>query len=100
LIAEHLIDDDTLYGPAVLLREEGGRMARDLALLIKVEPLPSETPIASLQQVASRIGESGYPIRAHTNFEAMAQQRADYASCVSALADNLGRPMATLIRQG
>src|SRR5207245_11035762 len=38
LIAEHCIDDDALYGPAILLRDEGLRMGRDLASLAGVKP--------------------------------------------------------------
>jgi hypothetical protein len=34
-----------------------------------------------------------------TNFEAMAQQRADHMSCVDALAQHLGKASTVLVRQ-
>ena len=99
LIAEHLLDDDSLYGPAVLLREEGARMARELALIIGLEPKPSLTPIAELDQLQQRLAGSGYALRRGSDLEAMADQRAVHMSCVDALAEHLGKPSGVLIRQ-
>ena len=99
LIAEHLIDDDGLYGAAVLLREEGARMARELALIIGLKPAPPRSAGPELDQLAERLKTSGYGLRADPNYLAMAKQRADYMSCVDALAEHLGRPSAVLIRQ-
>jgi hypothetical protein len=99
LIAEHLIDDDSLYGPAVLLREEGARMARELAVMVSVEPKPAETPIAALKQLEERLESSGYALRSNRNLEALASQRSDHMSCVNALAEHLGRPTTVLVRQ-
>jgi hypothetical protein len=48
--------------------------------------------------LADRLATSGYKIRPDPNFLAMARQRADYMSCVDALAEHLGRPSAVLIR--
>ena len=99
LIAEHLIDDDRLYGPAVLLREEGTRMARELALIIGLEPQAATANDTELAQLASRLASSGYPLRANPDLRAMAAQRADHMVCVNALAEHLGRPSPVLIRQ-
>lgn len=99
LIAEHLIDDDSLYGPAVLMREEGARMARELALIIGVKPKQAPTATAELDQLAKRLSTSGYPLRSNPNLQAMATQRAEHMSCVAALADHLGKPTAVLVRQ-
>jgi hypothetical protein len=99
LIAEHLIDDDKVYGPAVLLREEGARMARELAIEIGLSPIDAPTDEAELQQLAARLASSGYPLRANPNLSAMAKQRAEHMSCVNALAQHLGRPTTALIRQ-
>ena len=99
LIAEHLIDDDGLYGPAVLLREEGTRMARELARQVNVEPKPVHTEAIELEQVEKRLAGSGYPIRQSRNLDTMAAQRSDHMSCVNALAEHLGRPTAVLMRQ-
>jgi len=99
LISEHLIDDDRLYGAAVLLREEGARMARELALIVGLEPIDAGTDETELSQLAARLATSGYPLRAVANLQAMAKQRAEHMSCVNALAQHLGRPTAVLIRQ-
>jgi Ion channel len=99
LIAEHLIDDDSLYGPAVLLREEGARMGRELAMIIGVEPKQTHTATAELEQLAKRLSTSGYPLRTNPNLQAMATQRSEHMSCVAALADHLGKPTAVLVRQ-
>jgi hypothetical protein len=99
LIAEHLIDDDRLYGPAVLLREEGAGMARELALIVGLEPVETSNEEAHLSQLAARLATSGYALRASPNLQAMAKQRAEHMSCVNALAGHLGRPTAVLIRQ-
>jgi hypothetical protein len=99
LIAEHLLDDERLYGPAILLREEGARMARELALIIGLEPKPVQTSPAELEQVAQRLAGSGYSLRKGANLQAMAMQRSEHMSCVEALAEHLGRPTAVLIRQ-
>jgi len=99
LIAEHLIDDEALFGPAVLLREEGARMARELALMINLTPTKASTATADLQQLFARLSESGYPVRKDANFEAMAEQRGEHMSCVDALAQHLGKPTTVLVRQ-
>jgi uncharacterized membrane protein YecN with MAPEG domain len=99
LLAEHLIAEDDLYGPAVLLREEGARMARELALMISVEPVPSKTDPAELEQAQERLASSGYPLRRNPSLTAMAGQRAEHMSCVDALAAHLGRPTTVLVRQ-
>ena len=99
LISEHLIDDDALYGPAILLREEGTRMARELAQIINLRPKPSATSVAELEQLRQRLSGSGYSLRSDPNLEAMAEQRAEHMSCVDALAEHLGKPPAPVIRQ-
>ena len=99
LIAEHLIEDDRLYGPAILLREEGARMARELALISSLQPKEFKTDPAELAQLAQRLATSGYPIRKGANLTAMARQRDEHMSCVEAIADHLGRPTTILIRQ-
>ncbi|NUR44919.1 MAG: hypothetical protein HOP91_02015 [Sphingomonas sp.] len=99
LISEHLIGDESLYGPAVLLREEGARMARELAQIINLRPKSSATSVVELEQLGQRLSGSGYSLRSDPNLEAMAEQRAEHMSCVDALAEHLGKPSAVLIRQ-
>jgi hypothetical protein len=99
LISEQLIDDDSLYGPAILLREEGTKMAKELALIAQLAPAESRTGEIELQQLATRLETSGYPLRAGYNLSAMASQRSDYMSCVDAIAAHLGRASTILVRQ-
>ena len=99
LIAEHLIDDDKLYGPAVLLREEGSRMAVELATMINLDRKVTATSVAELEQVAQRLESSSYGLRPDRNLEAMAKQRSEQMAFVDALAEHLGRPSTMLIRQ-
>jgi hypothetical protein len=76
------LDDQSLRGAAALLREEGTRMARELAGVIGLQPRSSD-----------------YSMRADADFKAIADQRAKYRSCVDALANHLGKPTAVLVRQ-
>jgi len=99
LIAEYLIDDDKLFGPAVLLRDEGSRMATELAHVIGLRPKEAKTEPAEISQLIARLESSGYSLRSAPNVEAMAQHRADHMSCVEALAAHLGRPATVLVRQ-
>lgn len=99
LLAEQCIDDDRLRGAAVLLREEGASMARELARIIGLRPAPASGDEAELRQAADRLHGSGYRLRATPDFAAMASQRGQYQSCVKALAEHLGKPSAPLVRQ-
>lgn len=99
LMAEHCIDDDSLFGPSVLLRDEGLRMGGELARLAGVKPKEVTVDEAELKQAAKRLATSGYPIRAMPDYPAMSTQRTQYRAYVDALADHLGKPSAVLIRQ-
>ena len=99
LLSEQCIDDDRLRGAAVLLREEGASMARELARVIGLHAAPCSGDEPELMQAVDRIRGSGYPIRETTDVAAMASQRAQHQGCVKALADHLGKPTATLVRQ-
>jgi hypothetical protein len=100
LFAEHCVDDDSLYGPAILLRQEGLRMARDLARMAGVKPVEAGLDEAELKQAANRLASSGYALRDKIGFGAMVAQRAEYRAYVDALAAHLGKPSAVLVRQG
>jgi hypothetical protein len=99
LLSEHIIDDDTLYGPAILLRNEGLRMARELANEAGLEPAEVSADEAELKQAANRLATSGYPLRNDIRFGEMTAQRAQYRAYVDALAAHLGKPPAQLVRQ-
>lgn len=99
LLAEHCIDDDTLYGPAILLRDEGLRMGSDLSALAGLTPKDVSVDEADLKQTVHRLGTSGYPLRKDPHYSAMSAQRAQYLAYVDALAEHLGKPSSVLIRQ-
>ena len=99
LLAEQCIDDDRLKGPALLLREEGSRMASELAAVVGLHPDPASGDEPELRQAADRLRESGYALRSDVDFAAMATQRSHHQACVNALAEHLGKPTATLVRQ-
>ena len=97
LFAERLMDEPSLYGPAVLLREEGERMAKELALISRVERTDAKTDPSTLHAVRDRLAEAGYPVSSAADFAQMALIRTDYTSCVDALAEHLGKPSAPLL---
>ena len=98
LICEHLIDEPSLNGSAMLLREEGTRMARELAGVINLKPEEVAPDEPQLRQAADRLAGS-YPIRPQVNFDTIAGQRVIYQSCVDALARHLGKARTVLVRQ-
>jgi len=99
LLSEHCLDDGSLHGAAVLLRDEGTRMARELALMISLSPTEVSPDESQLRQAAEQLRDAGYPIREDAEFSAIATQRCEYLSCVDALASHLGKPSAVLVRQ-
>ena len=99
LLSEQCIDDDALRGSALLMREEGVLMARELATVIGLRPHPLSTDEPQLRQATDRLKGSGYPLRDNLDFAALAMRRADHQSCVTALANHLGKPTAILVRQ-
>ena len=74
-------------------------MARELALIIGVEPKSVNTSTTEIEQVMRRLEGSGYKLRDRPALDAMTAQRDQHMSCVNALADHLGKPTAVLIRQ-
>ena len=97
LIAERMLDEPDLRGPAILLREEALRMAEELAELLDVHRERPDDVTAALEQVAARLREAGYGLQ-DVDAEAVARARAEHESCVKGLADHLGRPGAILVR--
>lgn len=98
LLAEHCIDDDDLYGPAVLLRQEGLRMAGDLAAVAGVRLQEAEISEAELKQAFNRLKTSDYPVR-DPDYSVMSAQRSEYQAYINGLANHLGKPTSTLVRQ-
>jgi hypothetical protein len=99
LLAERCLDEESFRGPAMLLRDEGTRMARQLAGVIALRPVEVAADEAELRQAIERLQSSGYAVRGDTDLATVAGQRAEYLSCVNALANHLGKPGAVLVRQ-
>jgi hypothetical protein len=99
LISERCLGIDQLRGPAMLLREEGTEMGRELAAVIGLRPASASASEPELIQTVEQLRAAGYAIREEIDFAALAQQRAVYLSCVEALAAHLGKPRAALVRQ-
>ncbi len=98
LYFELCLDEPDLFGPAVLLGQDGTRMARELAAVISLAPKEGVTDgEEQLRETAARLARCGYPVRANPDYAAMAKRRAEYRSCVEALAEHLGKPSAMLI---
>ena len=75
-------------------------MARELAAIISLKPKDNRVQDErELREVTERIAQCGYPVRDEPDFAMMAQRRAEYMSCVEALAEHLGKPGAVLIRR-
>jgi hypothetical protein len=99
LIMELCVDDDRLYGPAVLLADDGTRMARELAEVIGLTPKEISPGEDDIHELARRLAESGYPVRGDLDLRALASRRAEFQSCVNCLAEHLGKPTAVLVRR-
>jgi hypothetical protein len=96
---ELCVDDERLYGSAVLLGAEGTGMARDLAALINLDPKVPSFDEQDIRDAAERLAASGYNLRADVDYAAIVSRRSDYQACVNALAEHLGRPATVLIRR-
>ncbi len=99
LLAEHCLDEQSLRGAAVLLRDEGTRMARELARVISLETCDVAPDEPELRQAVEQLRSSDYAIRSEANLSIMSEQRAVYRCCVDALATHLGKPTTMLVRQ-
>jgi hypothetical protein len=98
LYFELCLDEPDLFGPAVLLNQDGTRMARELAAVISIPPKEGVSEgLGQLREAAERLSLAGYPVRADCDYAAMAARRAEYRACVEALAEHLGKPPASLI---
>jgi hypothetical protein len=99
LIAERCLADESLYGPGVLLRDDGVRVSTELAAMIRLPPRPLDTRETDLRELVERLSKAGYALRGDIDFAAFAEQRAQAQNSVTAMAEHLGQPAAVLIRR-
>lgn len=96
LIAELWLDDDTLYGPAVLLRMDAVEMASELAALGGLDPSPVDTPAPVMEAAAARLTACGCRLKPDLDYQLAAQERARLQGPIAAMADHLGKPTTRL----
>jgi hypothetical protein len=98
LIAEEWLAEEQLYGAAILLREEATAMAEELAKMTSLESIPSSEGKDELERAANRLRQSGYRMKGSIDFGWMDSERRRIQGFVNALADHLGKPRTTLLR--
>jgi hypothetical protein len=99
LLSEDCLDDERMHGPALLLREEGERMASELADVIRLRPCEDSHDEPELRQAVDRLDASGYAVPDDMDFRSLSARRTGYRSWVEALAKHLGKPTAVVVRQ-
>jgi hypothetical protein len=101
LIVELLIDLPDAKGPAVLLCDQGHRLARDVGGLIGLEPrgAEAEAEAGAGEALCARLRSAGYRVSKDADLERFMAARADHADRVRALAEHLGTAEAPLVPQ-
>ncbi|MBW7970108.1 hypothetical protein [Bradyrhizobium sp. BR 10289] len=97
LILELLIDDPKSRAAALLLRDEGLRLVRDIAGLIGLEPRSARPTTSEVDAVCRRLSAAGYRLKSDPDLRAFAARRAEHACCIDAIAAHLGTPAAPLL---
>ncbi len=97
LILEMLVDDPNSRAPAVLLRQEGLRLVRELGGMIGLEPEHDSTTANQAQAVCARLRSAGYRLRQPIDADQFAAKRREHARCITAIAEHLGTPQAPLL---
>jgi hypothetical protein len=97
LIFELLIDDPKSRAAAILLRDEGLRLVRDIAGLIGLEPENAQPTASEVDAVCRRLSAAGYKLKSDLDLPAFAARRAEHARCIEAIASHLGTPAAPLL---
>jgi hypothetical protein len=97
LIFELLIDDPASRAPAVLLRQEGLRLADEIAGLIGIEPIEEGITEREADKLCGRLRAAGYRLRDPVDLKAFVARRWEYTRCIGAIARHLGTPEAPLL---
>jgi hypothetical protein len=96
LLIECVVAAPDLRGLAVLAREEGEGLARELTQLLNLTPINVATTREELAATEKRLEDAGYDLQA-SDMEAFAFARSKRACCIQALADHLGLRSTCLI---
>jgi hypothetical protein len=97
LIYQFLVDAPDQRGLAILLRADALQMGEDLANLIDLQPVDSQTSASEFERLRERLSKAGYPLQPDPNFDALVELRKKYSDWVEALAQHLGSASAPLI---
>lgn len=97
LTVELLLDAPEWRGSAVLLREQGGRMARTLIEVVGLSADPPTLSTADVEMLLARLAAAGYRLQAQPDLVLFMTERARHAGCVRSMAAHLGASEAPLI---
>lgn len=97
LVVQQMMVDPPGRGAAVLLGEQAGRLARDVAKLIGLEPASSDATVADVERLRARLAEAGYGVREDCDAARLLAARNEYAVWVKALAQHLGTADTPLV---
>ncbi|MBV9931039.1 MAG: hypothetical protein JO013_08835 [Alphaproteobacteria bacterium] len=97
LIVERWLDRPDLRGLAILLREDGWRMAEELGRTVGLRPHACPPSAEAAATVAHRLRAAGYLPREGFDAAAFALEREAHSAWVRALARHLGRDEAPLL---
>jgi hypothetical protein len=90
-VVERWIEAPDLAGLAILLREDGRRMAEDLGRLIDLDREPEAPDAAGTREMDRRLAAAGYERQARFDADAFAADREGHATWIRALGHHLGR---------
>jgi hypothetical protein len=96
LLVEYVLDEPAAFGAAVLTREQGQRLADDVARLLALEPDPPATPPELVKTLRARLSAAGYRLRPDFDLQRYTAARTRSLAGVGALAGHLGMTQAPL----
>jgi hypothetical protein len=97
LLVEHVLDEPSAFGAAVLAREQGERLAEEVARLLQLDAAPPATPPEQVAQLCTRLAAAGYRLRPDLDAQRFLAARERAQGGVGALATHLGMPQARLL---
>jgi hypothetical protein len=100
LMAEFLLDEPTVRGPAVLLRQQATHLSHELTALLGLAPVVTSSPEWEVEAVCTRLKTAGYKLRERPDVAGFLAARAEEMSRITALSHHLGTPDAPLLPGG
>ncbi|MBC5768597.1 ion channel [Ramlibacter albus] len=97
LIAQLLLDEDETCAPAVLLRKQANRLAKDVTKLLELDVHTGATAREEAREVCRRLVAAGYRVRADADLDAFGDARAREVAAIDAMALHLGTAKTPLL---